>query len=314
MASLSLGCQCSNTQVQVDPPPTNVNDLVLGFTKQGLCPCSKTQLRRKRGVSPLSWWEETGNKCPHCPSGLDPVGLLRFTNMNIGKEVLKLTSSQTSALRMRWICSWARENHFRRKTNKILLLQDKAAAALATAESNLAKERKISDDLKAILARDITHYKERLVAAGRTEGLLLGRVRAAEANYEQSEAKLAEERQKNRDLEGKLAAVEIAAESERAALAEFVRIRRKKYGIFSRFRFVMGEGMVLSSSRAKTLELVDLIKKDNKILLDKLAAATTLMKRWEKKYQNTWSGWLYGSGGRADPDLIVDFIGGTWSR
>ena len=59
MASFS----CKGTYVEGDHAKMTEHAKVLGFTKQGLCPCGMVQLRKK---TLTSGWKETGNICDKC--------------------------------------------------------------------------------------------------------------------------------------------------------------------------------------------------------------------------------------------------------
>ena len=54
---------CKGTYVEGDHEPMTKHAMVLGFTKQGLCPCGLKQLRKK---SLTGGWKETGNICDKC--------------------------------------------------------------------------------------------------------------------------------------------------------------------------------------------------------------------------------------------------------
>ena len=171
-------------------------------------------------------------------------------------------------------------NHFRWKNNDVLLLKDKAAAALATAESNLAKERKISDDLKEkLLALDemaerrwrqerkkVDVLNEKLAALDAAAELEAAAARAAAASVAaraaaaatRAAAKITEEQQKNSDLKSKLLASELAN----------------------------ARVVVLSSSRAAKIQRLETEAAET---AETLSEAT----RIAGIYKNTWSFWAW---------------------
>jgi len=141
------------------------------------------------------WQDIPGIVCPHCPSN-NQVSLLKFTN-NILKK--KMASALIGHFLMR--------SRLRRKNNDVLLHWQACASALAAAESNVGKERKINDDLKEKFAAAESNVgkelkinddlKEKFAAAESNVGKelkinddLKEKLAAAEANYEQSESKI----------------------------------------------------------------------------------------------------------------------------
>jgi len=120
------------------------------------------------------WQDIPGIVCPHCPSN-NQVSLLKFTN-NILKK--KMASALIGHFLMR--------SRLRRKNNDVLLHWQACASALAAAESNVGKERKINDDLKEKFAAAESNVGKEL----KINDDLKEKLAAAEANYEQSESKI----------------------------------------------------------------------------------------------------------------------------
>ena len=166
--AVSVRCTCSKTRVSKGAPPTNENDRMLGFIRQGLCPCGKTKLQRKN-YGP-GWTPIPGAVCSDCPGSICRRSLETANNL-LKKKIYK------TALKL--IGHFSMGNHFRRKTNNVILLKDQVAAELATTEEKLATT------------------EEKLATA--------------EEKLATTEEKLAEEQQKNHDLKEEYAGGATAA-------------------------------------------------------------------------------------------------------
>jgi len=130
---------------------------MLGFTRQGLCPCGNTRLSKKN-YGP-GWTPIPGAVCSDCPGSVCRRRL-EIANKLLKKKIWK------NALKL--IGHFWMGNHFRRKTNNVILLKDQVAAELATTEEKLATT------------------EEKLATT--------------EEKLATTEEKLAEEQQKNHDL------------------------------------------------------------------------------------------------------------------
>ena len=160
----------------------------------GLCPCGKTKLCRY--TMTRGWQEIPGIVCSHCPSN-DQVSFLKtqiaYRNLSVDALKKKLATAESNVGKERKI-------------------NDDLKEKLATAESNVGKERKINDDLKEKLA-------------------------AAEANYEQSESEIS-------------AAKEAASELAKEAASELAEERLERSMLAS----IMEQKIVILGSAAKRLK------------------------------------------------------------
>ena len=71
--------------------------MVLGFTKQGLCPCGLTQLRKKTWR--MGKWKETGNTCNRCEINLviDGLASADVSSSTINEYIASLKSDAQKA-------------------------------------------------------------------------------------------------------------------------------------------------------------------------------------------------------------------------
>ena len=197
--AVSVRCTCSKTRVSKGAPPTNENDRMLGFIRQGLCPCGKTKLQRKN-YGP-GWTPIPGAVCSDCPGSICRRSLETANNL-LKKKIYK------TALKL--IGHFSMGNHFRRKTNNVILLKDQVAAELATteeklatAEEKLAEEQQKNHDLKEKYSDATDRSYSNIILAAKFKALLQL------------------ERQKNDELGKKLVATQKIAFEHAVFTAEF---------------------------------------------------------------------------------------------